>query len=398
LLTRSGWLVIVGGVLTLVAGRVLGLPELYVLGATALALALVAVVQVRRRPPDVDVARTIHPPRVPLGGEGHVELRIANRGLRAAPVLSLHDPVAGTVGATVSLAPLAPGEQQAASYRLPTGRRGLVRVGPLEARLVDPFGLARRRTEVAGEAALTVLPAIDELRRPVKGGGFDDPLGGIAHRVPGSAGDEDFATLRPYVVGDDLRRVHWSSSARAGDLLVRQDDPPWQGQLTVVLDARADRLDPERFEVAVSAAASLVHAVAQRGDRVRLVLSDGTDTGMVDARAGRDTLLEHLALVERHDATALPEPASDGRGRAGGLVVVAGAPDADDLALLAAQRSRYGAVRLVAVLGHDAPGAGAGAGGPLSRPVPPGVELVALRPGTEFADAWQATSPTAVAR
>lgn len=349
MVTRSGWLVLAGSVVTVLAGRLFGLAELYVLGAVGVALVLAAVLQVRRPAPQLDVERLIHPRRVHLGGQSRVELRIANRGTRRAPVLTLHDPVEGTIGARVALAPLAPGERQAASYRLPTERRGLVRIGPLQAQLGDAFGLARRDVPVAGDAALTVLPAIERLGGTTAGGGLDDPLAGIAHPVLGSSGDEDFATLRPYVVGDDLRRVHWASTARTGDLLVRQDDPPWQGHLTVLLDARADRIGTDEFEVAVSAAASLVSAVAVRGDRARLVLTDGTDTGLVDARAGRDTLLEHLAVVERHGSAELPEPGPDGRSRTGGLVVVTGSPITGDLARIAGQRSRFASVLLVLV-------------------------------------------------
>ncbi len=386
MLTRPGWSVLVGSLLTIAVGRVFGLPELFLLGATGVAVVGGAVVLVRRRPPDLDAERVVHPRRVHLGGHSRVELRIANQGTRRTPVLTLHDPVEGTIGARVSLAPLAPGHHQAASYRLPTERRGLVRVGPLEAELTDAFGLARRRVRVAGEAVLTVLPAIERIGGLASGSGLDDPLTGTTRPVAGASGDEDFATLRPYVVGDDLRRVHWASSARAGDLLVRQDDPPWQGHLTVLLDARVTRLDPDAFELAVSAAASLLHAVSRRGDRARLVITDGTDTGLLDARAGRDTLLEHLAVVTRHPGAELPSPALDGRSRTGGLVVVTGAATPDDLARVAAERSRYGTVRLVSVhpsLAGPRPATLPGEG-------PDGAEIVHVDPTRPFGAAWQA--------
>lgn len=387
-MTRSGWLVLVGSVLTVATGRAFALPELFLLGATGVALVVGAMVLVRRPPPDLDVERTIHPPRVHLGGQSRVQLRITNHGIRRVPVVTLHDPVEGTVGAKVSLAPLGAGGGQAASYRLPTERRGLVRVGPLEAQLADAFGLVRRRLPMAADAALTVLPAIENLGGLTTGGGLDDPLAGIVHPVLGSPGDEDFSTLRPYVVGDDLRRVHWASSARAGDLLVRQDDPPWQGHLTVLLDARTERLDPERFEVAVSAAASLLHAVAVRGDRARLIISDGTDTGLLDARAGRDTLLEHLAVVDRHPGGELPVPAVDGRTRTGGLVLVTGTPNRRDLALLTAQRARFATIRLVVVDPSVVRGRERA-----DRPTPPpGVEEVVIDRDRSFGDAWRAAT------
>lgn len=385
MVTRPGWLLLIGSIVTVVAGRAFGLPELYLLGATGAALLLGAYVLVRRSPPNLDAERTVHPQRVHLGGLSRVELRITNRSRRRAPVVTLHDPVEGTVGARVSLAPLAPGEDQAASYRLPTERRGIVRVGPLEAQVTDAFGLVGRRFRVAGDAALTVLPAIEDLGGLASGGGLDDPLAGIAHPVLGSLGDEDFATLRPYVVGDDLRRVHWASSARAGDLLVRQDDPPWQGHLTVLLDGREERLGAEQFEVAVSAAASLVNAIAIRGDRARLIITNGTDTGLLDARAGRDTLLEHLAVVQRHRGGHLPEPAIDGRTRTGGLILVTGTPNGRDLARLVAQRPRFANIRLV-IIDPSVIGGGRQYHRP---PNAPGVEAVVVDGDHTFGEAWR---------
>jgi uncharacterized protein (DUF58 family) len=155
---------------------------------------------------------------------------------------------------------------------------------------------------------VTVLPKVSELATLPKGGGHDDPLDGASQRALAAVASDDLATLRPYVVGDDLRRVHWPSSAHADTLLVRRDEERWQGQLTVLLDGRAAVLDAEEFEAAVSAAASLVHALAGAGDRVRLVTTSGLDTTMVDARRAEGVLLEELALVDQHDGALAPIP------------------------------------------------------------------------------------------
>lgn len=354
-LTRSGWLVAIGSVATVGAGRALAVDELFLLGAIAMAMVVLAVVTVRLRRPRLEVTRTVHPDRVQHRGASRVELHITNRGRRSSPMVVLHDPVSGTIGATVSIAPLGGHDHRAATYRLPTEHRGLVRIGPLAGLLTDPFGLARRQFPLAGETTLTVLPAIEDLTTRGGAGGYDDPLVGAVHLMAGNSADEDFATLRPYVVGDDLRRIHWSSSARIGDLLVRQDDPPWQGRQTIVFDTRDPDDDArseaghERFEQAVSATASLVHAAATRNDRVRLLMADGTDTGAVDARAGRDLLLEHLALVEAHPDGHLPRPTQQGRSRSGTLTVVTTRVDDELRAMVAPQRGRFADVRLVVI-------------------------------------------------
>lgn len=381
MLTRSGWLVLVGAAVTLVAARLFGITELFTLGAIGLVLPLLALAWVRRRPPTLKAERVVHPRRVHLGGPSRVDLRITNTGPRRTSVLTLVDPVQGTVGARVSLPPLRPGDERDAGYRLPTDRRGMLQIGPLRAEVTDPFGLARRRFPVTQAASLTVLPAVEVLIGVPLGGGRDDPLAGLARRAAGGSSTDDFATLRPYEVGDDLRRVHWPSTARAGDLLVRQDDARWQGHVTVVLDTRADRIDGAPFEVAVSAAASVVQAVARGGDRVRLLLADGTDSGLVDARRGADTLLEHLALTDPHEGGSFPVLPSDGRQHTGTLVVLTGQPAPSDLATLAAGRSTYGTVVLVTV---SAP--------PGREPaVPAGIDVVAVDPAHPFADGWAAT-------
>lgn len=348
--TRSGWLVVIGGGAAVAVGRLLALTELYVLGSIALALVVVAVVSVRRGLPRLVVERVIAPPRVHRGGDSRVELRVGNGGRRRSPLLELHDPVAGTVGARMALAPIDAGEHRAVSYRLPTAQRGILDIGPLTATRTDPFGVACRRTEVAGETHLTVLPTVEPLHRLPDAPGRDDPLSGTSRPLLTRPGGGEFASLREYVAGDDLRRVHWPSSARFGDLLVRQEDPPWQGHLTLLLDARADRVSPDRFEYAVTAAASIVHAFARVGDRLRLMMTDGTDTGLVDARAAEQTLLEHLALVEVHPGgRPFPRPPADGRRGTGTLVVITGRPGSEDLDLAAGLRSRFGSVLVVAV-------------------------------------------------
>ena len=103
----------------------------------------------------------------------------------------------------------------------------------------DPFGLARHRRPARARARADRLPPRRRHRARRRGGGDRDPLGSAVpppHAL-GRQGD-DFYALREYVVGDDLRRVHWPSTARHDELMVRQDEMPWQDRTTVVLDVR----------------------------------------------------------------------------------------------------------------------------------------------------------------
>lgn len=349
MLNRQGWIVLVASLGLLLAGRLLGLLELFLLGTAGLVLAGVAVMIVARTRPRLAVHRVLHPPRVHAGTSSRVELSVRNVGTRTTRVLRLHDPVTGTAGAELLLGPLQPRHDLAAAYHLPTERRGIVQAGPLRAVVTDPFGLAQRTFPVAGVAALTVLPRIDPLTPLPHSVGRDDPHAGSDHPNALGHGGEDFYALREYVLGDDLRRVHWASTARRGELMVRQDEVPWQGRVTVLLDARRDTTTPESFELAVSAAASIVTASFQHRDLPRLVLTDGTDSGFAEGHGQVDQVMEHLAVVKRSRTTSLrPILHMLERAPGGGLVAILASPTNDDVDALLKLRRRFGLVTIVA--------------------------------------------------
>jgi uncharacterized protein (DUF58 family) len=307
-------------------GRLFGVTELYVLSAVAGAVLVLALVWVRRPAPSVAVERHLSPPTVSAGMLGRIQVSVVNQGARRLPPIAILDPVEGTVGASMALGPIASGERQDAGYRLPPLHRGQLHVGPLSAEIIDPFGLARRRVTTVAERAITVLPAIDPAPLPPLGGGRQEPLAGLSRRVAAASGVADLVTLRPYVVGDDLRRVHWPATAHADELQVRRDEDRWQGHVAVLLDTRAGSMGPDDFERAVSAAAGLVDAVASSGDRIRLATSAGMDSGMVDAARACHGLLEDLALVRQERDRPLVAPMADVR-RPASVLVLTGAPD-----------------------------------------------------------------------
>jgi uncharacterized protein (DUF58 family) len=247
-----------------------------------------------------------------------------NRARRRSPVLNLRDQVSGTRGASLLVAPLLPGEEARAAYRFATDRRGVVTVGPLQVELTDPFGLARLRLPAAGVSDLVVYPPIESIA-PIPMSAGNDPLAGSEHPNSLGRGGEDFYALRAYVVGDDLRRVHWPATARHDELMVRQDELPWQGRTTLVLDDRASAHTPETFERMVSAAASILVAGTRRQDLVRLVTASGTDSGFGAGRSHVEALLEALACIEPHPSTSL-DGATElmGAGVSGALVLLTG--------------------------------------------------------------------------
>src|SRR3546814_20212528 len=141
---------------------------------------------------------------------------------------------------------------------------------------------------------VTVYPRIDEIQ-PLPYTTGHDPLAGA--RQPNSLGrtGEDFYALRPYVVGDDLRRVHWPSSARHDELLIRQNELPWQGRTTVLLDVRKAAPNGDSLALAVSVAASVVAATARRHHLVRLVTLNGSASDFAPGPAPHKANMDHTA-------------------------------------------------------------------------------------------------------
>jgi uncharacterized protein (DUF58 family) len=244
--------------------------------------------------------------------------------------------VSGTRGALLHLAPLSPGGRARAAYRLPTAKRGVVTIGPLTVQISDPFGLTAVTTAAATATDLTVYPHVDTIRSLSQTHGRDPHAGADHPNALGRLG-EDFYALRPYVVGDDLRRVHWPSTARHDELMVRQDELPWQGR--------------DSLEQSISAAASIITACWRKRDLARLLVTDGTDTGFAAGHAHVEAIMEYLATVSLSGTAsmrAVIESLARTAGGGGALVVlVANVPTAEMDAFVRLRR-RFSSVTVVA--------------------------------------------------
>lgn len=331
MLTRNGWLVAALAVTLFTAGRLLGIYEMYLLGGATGGLVLIAAIYVGLVRLRLRVTRHVRPHRIHAGSPARVDLELQNLG-RRTPLLRLRDSVTGTRGADLTAGPLRRAERTLAAYRVPTETRGIVEVGPLFVEVTDPFGLALVRVRAAEVSDLTVYPRVEVVTAvPFTIG--HDPHG--AANNPNSLGrlGEDFYALRHYAVGDDLRRVHWPSTAHTGELMVRHDELPWQGRATLVLDTRIRSQSPDEFEAAVSAVASILAACARRRDLVRVVTTDGGDSGFATGNAHVDAIMEYLATVQLsergtlHGTLAMLRRSTDG----GALVVVGGPMETSDV-------------------------------------------------------------------
>jgi uncharacterized protein (DUF58 family) len=347
-LTRQGWILAVGAIVLGVGGRILGLVELIALAVVAAALLAGCLVLVRASRLELTVGRVLHPSRVHVGTPSRVELTVRNRRNRTTPVLRLRDEVSGTRGADLLVPPLNPDQRTVAAYRLPTDRRGLVQVGPLRVVVGDPFGLATLATVGAPAVQLTILPRVDDIEPLPRTTAPDPQAGARRMNAVGRHGDEFYA-LRPYVVGDDLRRVHWPSSARTDDLLVRQNEMPWQHRTTVLLDVRSSAHHGDSLELAVSVAASIVAATGRREDLIRLMTTAGYDSEYGTGLEHTQSILEHLAVVPASPGASLRRSVEALRdeGRGGAVVAVLAAVPDEEVALTNSLRTRFGSLTVV---------------------------------------------------
>lgn len=382
--TRAGWAVGVLAIAALAGGRLVGSIQLYVVGATAVALLVVAALSTalawrRLGLGWLQCHRTIRPWRVHAGEVAFVELAAANHATHRTPGCVLVDSVGRRRRALLNLAPLAPHQQVASTYQLPTSSRGLLPIGPLRARVTDPCGLMSATRQLDDVVELLVYPAIERLPpTPAAHGG-----GGGSKGIADPATGDDFHALRSYQQGDDLRLVHWPTAARLDELVVRRNEELHQEHTVVVLDTNAAVHTPSSFELCVSAAASVLAAGASRGDLLTLATTDG-GTHPITTSTDADPLLDLLATVAPTPGTpgTAAQPNQLAHLHDGYALVVlttaAGTPDLPGwLVSQGGERSRGASRGLVVQFdptswsAASATGTGTGTGTGIDRPSPP---------------------------
>lgn len=380
--TRAGIATVICALAGLAAGRIFGIFELYIVAAAMLALVACAWVWVVLNWRSLQVRRHVNPARLHAGDTSTITLDLSNDRYVPTPVARITDEVEGSVRADANVPPLRHKSGTRASYRLPTERRGRIQIGPMKTRVTDPFGMASATRTSAPDASLLVLPRIDVIAAPPQPGGMTAQKVDRSPNRVGASGDE-FSSLRAYAIGDDLRKVHWPSSARAGELVVRNEQIPEHGHSLVLLDVRSAAADPETFEKMVSAAASIVVACRERGDRIRFVTTDGVDH-TADTAKGCDAILDVLALVDQNRSATVNLPLRVGRnGAVAGAMVVG--RDAD--ALIASTQTKSGGSRGTYVVRFRAREATSQPGGVRLT----SGRMIDIAPGDDFASVWART-------
>lgn len=323
--TTRGWALLGAGLALLVLWWLLGDEELLLAGAFFIVGTGAALAYVHLHDPDLRVGRRLGSTAVHDGDTVQVTLTLRNPGHRAVRNLSVVDEVETLGVASFELSGIDAGELATATYRVMCRPRGVYRVGPSHTTSSDPLGLAELPAPDGPVDQLVVYPSVEILEGfPIVRG--QDPSMAASRPEHSQRGGEDFYTLREYQRGDDLRRVHWPSSARKDELMIRQLETPWQSRALVMLDVRSQVYESdEAFETAVSGAASVVTHLVKSGFDADLWAGDPT---AIDARQ-YGAAMERLALIEPNPAIDLESAATRIRHRGGGgaLVVVTGTAD-----------------------------------------------------------------------
>ncbi|MET9699190.1 DUF58 domain-containing protein [Streptomyces sp. NPDC006529] len=418
-LTTRGRSFLAAGIAAALCAYVLGQAELLRVGLLLAVLPLICVYALHRTRYRVSGSRRLTPMRVPAGAEARVQLRMDNASRLPTGLLMLQDRVPYVLGPRPRfvLDRMEPGGRREVSYRVRSDLRGRYPLGPLQLRLADPFGLVELTRSFSTYDTLTVIPRTEPLP-PVRLAGESSGYGDGSLRALALAGDDDVIP-RGYRQGDDLRRVHWRSTARYGELMVRREEQPQRSRATVLLDTRRlayEGAGPDSaFEWAVSGAASALVHLLERGFSVRLLTDTGNSvpgegaggfsSGGHESAEAAGLMMDTLAIVGHSDGAGLSRAHDQVRaGHDGLLVAFFGELDDVQTAMAAKMRGRSGGA-IAFVIDTDAwadplaapegPSTGPSAAAPtpladrLRQLRDAGWTAVAVPPGTAFADLWR---------
>jgi len=360
-LTTRGRSFLAAGLAAALCSVLFGQRDILRVGVLLCALPLVSAAVVARTRYRLACTRTVVPGRVPAGQEASVIVTLENVSRLPSGLMLVEDNVPYALGnrpPRFVLDRVEPRGRRELSYPVRSDIRGRFAIGPLSIRLTDPFGMCELTRSFTSGDLLVVTPVVEQLPIVHLGGEWAGS-GESRARSVSAAGEDDVAT-REYRHGDDLRRVHWRSTAKQGELMVRREEQPWQSRCTLLLDTRSIAHRGEgmksSFEWAVSATASIGVHLSRRGYAVRLVI----DTGATVASASHDpgfgigqfegALLDALAVVQPSGVETL-RTAGEALRRGGGeglVVAVLGTMQTDEAQHLA--RVRHGSTAAVCVL------------------------------------------------
>jgi uncharacterized protein (DUF58 family) len=300
--TQRGRFTLALGLGTYLAAWAFGAEALYApaVGLVLAAVAALAYTRLLARP--LRLHRSIDHAKPTEGDDVMIRVELeADGGVLPASV-TLHDPAGGLGERDVTVP--RDGRRLRAAYRVTRVPRGRYRFTDAEVAIEDPFGLARREQPLPDTGTLLVYPRLAKLTSLFSERGMRaHGRGRMLLRRP--AGFE-LHSVREYQRGESLRRVHWPSTARRQQLMVKELEDAPRDEVLVVLDAQGGlttgKPPDSSFDAQVRAAGSILWTHARRARNARLLLTSGTAADVVSIRSyERDwpRAMEALASAEQ---------------------------------------------------------------------------------------------------
>lgn len=406
LLTARGKTFVIVGLALGVLATLLGHRDVLWVALLLVLLPIATAIVVARTQLKLALDRGAVPSQAAIGEELMGTLQLDKTGRLPAGILRFEDYVPRDLGVRprFTIQTLASQWHREITYPMHGAARGRFRTGPLMVRASDPFGLAYLDRQFRATTEIMITPEIIplDIMRNAGGGGS---TGESRPQRFGSVGQED-VVVREYRDGDDVRRVHWRSTARRGELMVRREEQAWDPSATIILDSRAtvhgghNRFSS--FEWAVSAAASMAVHFLNTGYAVNLLESRGPITlqGIDGAQATtRHNVVHKLTDIQvSHSRTDLGRLLDAAMLASAGQLVIAitGRLTLADAELLA-QTRRNRAHAMAFVLDADSFAPRGERGGPQDRETHEqavmslrdhGWRVLPVSRGTSVADAW----------
>jgi len=264
-MTRRGRALLGLGLLTYVAARAFGSKPLYPVALGLLFILVVAWLWVRLAQGPMRLHREVGAEERLEGDDVEVELRLAHSARVPPASLVLVERISGLGERRTAL------ESKHGSYTLSRVRRGRYLFLDVRAVVEDAFGLQRAEIPLTAPWTLLVYPRLVELDRLFsEGGSYAQDGRRLLLRRPSGF---DLHSVRDYEQGESLRKVHWRSTAKRGDLMVKELEDAPRDEVAILLDGEASAAVGESFDVQVRAAGSLLLAQARRGRRAFLLVN-----------------------------------------------------------------------------------------------------------------------------
>ena len=280
-----------GALLLFVVGTSVQAGWLLAIASCLLGGTIAGLVLPRRMVRDVQVERRA-PADAHQGDRVRVDLVVTNRSRGVRLALDLRDEHLEPV--RMFLPKLAPGASVVVETRRTASRRGVHEASDVVVASAAPFGVAEKRRRVALASATIVYPRLERLDHLPWIESSPTPERAL-HSAPRRGAGPDYLGIREYRTGDSLRHVHWPSTARHGEVMVREFEREQTRRLVVLVDAVGDAGTGETpMDRCCSVAASVAFAAEGAGQGVRLVSAAAGEPVSI-ARAGPAATLRWLA-------------------------------------------------------------------------------------------------------